>query len=279
MKKIILISGIIFAIISSCTSKGTLENDLEKRNLKGAVKSIKDESFELISESGEFRKGNKTLNSDPDVYTIFNKDGFTTEKKTYNMDGSVANIYMYEYNKDNQLAKETKYTATENIDRVFAYSYDEETGKLESQSIYTALGNLDATNKFFYEGSLMIKEESFDGTGKLNYFWTYEYDKNGNMTKKSWLVNNSVIDMFYVYDDKKQLLEVAEVNESNSMTKWKYTYNELKNLSEEVCVFFDNSELRTDYKYEYDAQGNWIIKFVFQNDLPVFMTERTIVYY
>ena len=274
----IIASCLLFAVVCSCSSnKKKTDNDLIKRNLKGAVKSVKEEGFELILGDNELTKGNKTLYSDPDVVLLFNKDGFLTRKQVLNPDGSIMNTYIYEYDKKNQLVKETKYTATENIDRVFTYVYKD--GKLESQTINTALGSVEYVDKYSYPTEMSMKQESFDKSGNLMYFFDYEYDKNKNMTKKDWHVNNNIVQTLYVYDDKNQLMTQTEINENEIETKWEYAYDEYGNVIVEITTFFDGSQLRRDMMYEFDAQGNWIIKLTFENDNPLFVTERTIEYY
>jgi len=278
MKTIKIISTcLLFAVVCSCSNKNITDNDLIKRNLKGTIKSITEESFELITEGDDLIKGNKTVNNDPDVVLLFNKDGFLTKKQVLNPDGSVMNTYVYEYDKENQLVKHTKYTATENIDRVFTFVYKD--GKLESQTINTALGGVEYIDKYSYPTETTMKQESFEKSSNLMYFFDYEYDNNKNLTKKDWHVNNNIVQTLYVYDEKNQLMTQTEINESEIETKWEYAYDEYGNVIVEITTFFDGSQLTRDMMYEYDSQGNWTIKLTFENDSPLFVTERTIEYY
>ena len=269
---------LFFAVICSCsTNKNITDNDLTKRNLKGSVKTVTELNFELIADGNDLIKGNKSINADPDVVLHFNKNGFLTKKQVLNFDGSVMNTYIYEYDKNNQLIKETKYTATENIDRVFTFTY--QNGKLKSQTIHTALGGVESVDKFSYPTATLMRQETFDKSENPMYFFDYEYDKNKNMTKKVWHVNNNIVQMLYVYNDKNQLVQQTEINENDIETKWQYTYDEHGNITQEITTFFDESQINKDMTYEYDAQGNWIIRLTFADGQPLFVTERSIEYF
>ena len=111
------------------------------------------------------------------------------------------------------------------------------------------------------------------------YFFDYEYDKNRNLIKRSWNVHNNIVQMLFVYNDKNQLTTQTEINENDIETRWQYAYDEHGNVTQETTTFFDGSQIKKEMTYEYDAQGNWIVRLTFADGQPFFVTERTIEYY
>ncbi|MDL2262772.1 hypothetical protein LJC11_04650 [Bacteroidales bacterium OttesenSCG-928-I21] len=281
MKKISLLL-LINIILFSCTSKlhyGGGNNDLMKQNLTGTVKSTYERYYELTSNSGKLDKGNKTSAYGFDTYRLFNKDGFIIQKKTFNFDNSPVSTTVYEYEDENILLKETKYTATENIDKVYIYAYNEKTKLLESQTTYSAFGRVEYIDKYSYQNGLLTEVENFDGQNKSIYKWKYEYDKDGNKIKDTWHINNNITELFYTYDEESHIIKQKEINESKNVTTWEFAYDKNENKIKEVRTYSDGSQAIINIIYEYDKFDNWVVQKVFEEDMPVYVIERTIEYY
>jgi hypothetical protein len=282
MRKIALLSIVCSLILVSCNNVATTttsledDNSLKKMDLKGNVKTSKEASFELLPDGS---KGGKTFEATPDSYSLFNEKGFITKKQVFGPDGNVSATYLYEYNEDNQLTKETRYSATENIDKVYTYAYGADSKSLETQTTYTALGNIESSDKFSVENGLITKQESFDALGNPVYYWSYEYDEKGNRNKATWHINNVCIQNVYSYNNNDKLIEQTEINESNISTRWKFAYDDKGNITEETSIYSDGSEVKRTYTYEYDKQGNWTKKTARENGNPLYVSERTIEYY
>jgi hypothetical protein len=280
MKKIhftLLLIGCFIAF--SCSKQSSLSNDCKKLKLNGLVKTTLENNYEAVATNGKITKGNKNSNGDFDTYLMFNEAGFITQKRLLNTDCTVNSIYMYEYKK-NLLSKLTKYTATENIDKVFVSVYDEKTDLLTTQTTYNAFGKIESTDKYLYKNNLVSEQQTYGGNnGSLVYKWTYEYDTNGNKIKDTWYIDNATIQTTYKFDNKNQLIEQQETNKDNVVTKWKFEYDEKGNLSQEICIFFDNSQTVKKYIYQYDENNNWIEKTTIENNQPTIITERKIEYY
>lgn len=279
MKKTALTFLIILtAIGTSCSEMDNNNNDWKKLNLKNKVKSISEQNYEAIEENGNIFKGNKSSNSELDIEVQFNKNGFLTQKTMFDINGKMLNHYKYEYNDKNLLEKTTKYTPTENIDKVYVHLYNKE-NMLETEITYTALGNTEYTDKYIYQNNLLLSQETYTANGNLYCKWEYQYNKNGKKTKADWHINNTLIQTSYRYNDKDELIEQEELNQDQIKTRWKYEYDNYGNISKEICIFSDNSEGIKKYEYVYDEHKNWTKKITFDNEFPSFITERTINYY
>jgi hypothetical protein len=268
MKKNFLLMIIAFSFFSCSDNLET----------KVKIKSILEENFELNETPYGFEKGEKTIANGFDTYSEYDEQGNLTLKRQLNPSGSNAAVYIYEYDKNNLLIKTICYTATENIDKVFSYTYNK-SKLLETQTVQTALGSIEGYDKYYYDNKLLKKLETYNAAGEMLYFWEYEYDQNSNKTLSTWFVNGVAVQTYYEYNDKNQLIEQVEINESDITTIWNYTYNEQGDVTQEIQMFFDSSQVVSNYVYEYDEKGNWISKQVSQDDEPMYFIERIIKYY
>ena len=91
MKKVLLL---FLVLVLSC-STNKKENDLEKKNLKGNVKYVREILFTTIDKFGEISKGD--IESDNNSYTLYNNKGNKIELNVYNSDGSLDYKYTYKY--------------------------------------------------------------------------------------------------------------------------------------------------------------------------------------
>ena len=102
---------------------------------------------------------------------------------------TVSNYTLYEYDKAGLLSKTKHYFKPLN----------DPNGKFELRSIRT----------FEYEGSNIVKVNGCDETGKVNQYWIYTYDKNGNVINEKNYSNNFgqtnelVRETTYKYDNYK----------------------------------------------------------------------------
>jgi len=273
MKKTLLFLALSIAFFSCNKKQNTANSDLQKLNLNGSIKSVLEETFML---SEDLQKGEKTMDNGFDNLKLFDKNGFILRKNLFTPEKTSAGTYIYEYDK-NLLVKETKYTATENIDRVYVYSYNSD-NQLDTQTAYTALGNVEYTDKFTYPSPTLSVQKSAGADGNLLYKWEYEYDANKNMIKKTWFAFGNIVFNTFIYNDKKQLIDQTEINEYGAITRWQYEYDAHGNATSESTTYPDGTQNICIFKYEYDKQNNWIVKQIFGNDIPLYRIERTIEY-
>ena len=272
MKKTALFIALSIAFFA-CDKKQNTTNDLTKLNLHGAIKSVLEETYML---SADLQKGEKTMDNGFDNLKLFDKNGFIVRKNLFNPEGTSAGTYIYEYDNNHLLVKETKYTPTENIDKVYKYDYLNK--RLSMQTSYTALGSVEYTDNFTYPSPALSVQECADATGNPLYKWEYEYDTNKNMTKKTWFAFGNIVFNTFVYNDINQMTEQTEITEYGATTRWQYEYDKQGNVTSEICTYPDGTQNITVFKYEYDKQNNWIVKQIFGNDIPLYQVERTMEY-
>ena len=86
MRKFIMYLLALFIILSCSFSSINEVNDLLKMNLKGNVKSIREESYQAIDKFGEVLKGENKRDGlfGYDKYILFNGEGYITNSISYN---------------------------------------------------------------------------------------------------------------------------------------------------------------------------------------------------
>ena len=144
---------------------------------------------------------------------------------------------VYEYDKTGNLVKEMIFDGNY---LVFYIEYEYSGKKIIKQKYFTNTGNMYSYIDYFYDAKgRILKEESIMGTSV--HTTDYEYDENGNMTRKGTIK--------FVYDNQNRLIleETSEIDVSD------YYHKYLKRIYDN-----DSREIKLEY---YNV--NWeLIKYV-----------------
>ena len=108
--KPIIFSIIISLIVIFCSAQNKPKNDLQRRNLKGNVKSVREISYKAVKKSGVIQKGKRRTIKHRygyDDYIIFNDKGNIVEKNYYKSNESLVKYkHTYKYDdKGNKIEK------------------------------------------------------------------------------------------------------------------------------------------------------------------------------
>lgn len=158
-----IIQIFVFSILlSACSFFNKENNDLDKMNLNGKIKSIRESSFQAIEKFGEVTKGIKAREDEWefDYIRTYNHKGNIIESNEYNSDGSLNFKRTYEYDDKGNKIKSNEYKS----DGSLGY---------KSISKYDNKGNL-------IEGNVCKLD------GIQDYRWTLKYDDKGNLIKKEY---------------------------------------------------------------------------------------------
>lgn len=227
----------------------TTKTDLQKENLKGKVKLIKEIAYRAIDKNGTVEKG-KVLKYGT-IFTKYNEEGNKIEESYYDPDGELDDKYTYEYDKEILIEKKR-------------FAYD---GRFDSKWIYTYNKNIIEVNRYWAEGGFVSR-------------WVYIYDENKNLIKEEYYDLEETLSKTskFKYDEKGNLTE-EDIYLSES-SKIIYTYDENRVLVKESWYNSDGGVFEDKiYKYEYDSHGNWIQKIQYSDERPYYLTERKIEYY
>lgn len=195
----------------------------------------------------------------------------------------------YEYNDDNQIIKETRFTDKHTVFYTLTYKYDKQHRLIEED--YKV-----STNTIGLESTLSIYE--YDKNQFAIFHSIFDTIQNKYILNNTELVkrdkNNNEIENFRVDVDKKIYLKVyKKYDQSNNVIQYtsideRFTkgekctiddeYNRNNNITRSVYNNKD-TELITKYEYEYDIYGNWIVQKVIEENKIGKYFERSITYY
>lgn len=305
MKTLLILSTIIF----NMSLVGRSQNDLEKLNLKGEVKSIKTtKSFAVVDSLG------KEICIPEDIsFKTFNKKGNLIKEEIDKIVPNVRTItiIIYNYNSDDKLIEKTvndssySYKIEHNIPGYkFSRKYIENWSEVENlKIIYKYNNNTQRIIQFHYPENLLrdstlyeyddknnlIKETRYYLNSEGYWYIIYKYDNSNKLIEKNEGDENRLRNKYiYKYDLKGRIIEDSTCNyfESfNAFTKIKYTYNDNDDVIEsKETSNMGSNKISNIYKYEnIDIYGNWTEKTELFDNLPFqsikFFIKREIEYF
>lgn len=257
-KKVITVLCIILA--TSCLSKNT-ENDWQKDNLYGRVKSFTEISYEATVRFGNIEKdGPKKIRmvGGGDFKKIYDEKGFVKEVQRYNTSGKMTSESLNTYNEKGILVETNHYNIFKELVAKDIYEYDSKDNLIEKKHFDKQ--NSDENRTWVYKYNEKGYQEeviNYNDNGKFNLKTTMQYDKKGRRVEESvYFTSNSLdIKRFFLYNEKGNVIEIITDIQRNN------------DISKQINL------------YEYDAQGNWIKKIEFFYDMPRYIIERQYQYF
>lgn len=218
----------LITLISCNSSNNKSKSDLEKLNLKGIVRSVKESQFEVHKEFGEFTKGGPKENSsysgmysEPVYLEIelkeFNLNGFLILKNVFDITNKLLYDQTYKYENDKLIEQSGGYIQGSRETTKYTY-YDN--GDLKYEKTY---------------GQGLEKNELVDDI--LNAKTEFKTDKEGKLTKITFYDNGN-IKRKYVYDAKNNLTD-----------KEYYKYTGEKSSKDSIEYSYDNNDRLITKKY------------------------------
>jgi hypothetical protein len=292
---------------------GKTQNDLEKLNVKGKVKSIKTTKSFAVTDS----LGKDIFIPENVSFSSYDKKGNLIKEEIDKIVPNVRTITIidYKYNSNDQLIEKSEndssyyYKIEHNIPGYkFAFRYDENWSEVEYQkTVFTYNNNNQLIIKYNYpenilrdstlfeydDNNKLIKETTYYLNSNGNWYTIYEYDKNNNLIeKKSGDKNRLHNKNIYKYDLKGRIIEDSAcyyheriISHLNIFSNIRYTYNNFNDVTESKET--SNMGLNTNtniYNYNnIDTYGNWTEKEELFDNSPYqsikFFIKREIEYY
>lgn len=164
-------------------------------------------------------------------------------------------VYSYDSN-GNLTKKVTKKIKTGKTTATYKYKYDSNGRRLKETATFISDGEtLKSEKKFSYYPNGQIKKVTF--TGEYGYRGYYQYDENGNLTKKRTVDPEDYIDtVVNTYTNSKLTKSVEKNYEGEELLGKKttvYTYNGKSLLTKKTVSAYGTTNV---YTYTYDSQNN-----------------------
>ena len=282
MKKIICFAFVICLVVACFASCGSIkQNQAQKLIDQGDYEA----AYEMLSEMKNNKKAQALLQNFQYVlvkresgYLISSNPAYE-EVFTYNEHGllcksvSEDTVFDYEYDQNKRLVK-TLYNGSLNNE----YEYDDKGNLIKHTSWLGKYPQFGYEYTYDDQGR-MIREVVLRGNPdfnilELSYTTEYTYDKDGNMTSRTWTYQNGstsrtnyvydkdgnlireetgAVVVEYVYDNKGNILE-----EKNNSTTVQYTYDQNGHLTQKISKNLTSGYVEYSFIYEYDGNGNVI---------------------
>lgn len=287
MKKLISLLILLFFMSSQVTyaqRANKKKTDVQKADLFGKVKQIKEDQYKAEDKFGEIVQG--SVGDLPSVINKYNDKGYCIESFNRTADGKIKSKIIPKYDaKGNQI--EYKIFDTDGqIVGLCTYRYDENGTRIE-ENHYNKEGILSDKVKFKYSNDgNEIGQDYYQSDGKLSEKVTKKYNDNGNLLEEDNYNSDGTLTkkLYYNYDNKERVISIIQKNTEDTSSYVEFTHKyddqgnnniiEMKHISKN-----DSNQDKVTNIREFDKNGNWIKEIMYIDDIPTFINIRQIEYY
>lgn len=209
------------------------------------------------------------------------RKGNMIEKITYNAQNNLIDKKTYSYDDKGNKVGEAIYLRSEYVQYKLHYKYNDK-NKLIEEAQYDKEGKLLYRTTYNYNGDRIIKTETFDDKGEIEFSQKNSYDKNGNLLGQMTFekFENTTTVEKYQYDSFNNKSMVSVSKNDVPLFKVSYKYDDRNNLIESHAFDMENKPRESrKYAYKYDDKGNWTEKTIAIAGKPSFIVERSIKYF
>lgn len=251
-------------------------NDLDKKNLKGNVKSIYTVEQLVKKKNGKFVFQGEVENK---YISCFNQYGLITYSLISSNGSKSESRYEYIIDDSNRIKK--------------IIEFESPLGKVEydfyyKKNIVSVLMNIEAKSNLnlvrksikLYANNKLVRENHFlvdkkSKKYKLKNFVTYYYNKNNQDSITNYYSHSKKRNFYIIYFQDKYFYDQKNKNliKQEIYDLW-YHHNDPANVEEE----HRSKTIFKDYHYKFDKHGNWIEEIVNENGV-LKGYKRKIIYY
>jgi hypothetical protein len=208
---------------------------------KKVTKKIYNAAGNLISESisadGKIAPlASLTSNNGETIQVFYAQDGVTEqskEKKTFDKFGQLTKkeisdasgkLMMSEtksYDLQGNILQNVNFDATDKVTIQTDYAYDAKGNLLKDKTLRNNILFAETNNEYDSAGKI-TKKIRLNGKGKIDYYFTYEYDSKGNISKENYFYNNQVISVrTFEYDANRNKVKESYLDRAGSVSMYK----------------------------------------------------------
>ncbi len=217
MKLIKSLSIILLTLLSitACSVRKIKRTDLEKKHLRGKVKSVKMTKYKTIAKKDKIEKGQVWGNIRK--YT-FNYQGYIVEETLYK-NGTLGERYTYQYDDKGNQIKRSWYNSDGSLEDKTTYLYDDRGNKVK-RDCYNSDGSLRIKWTYQYnDRNKLIKLAKYNADGSLRFKNIYQYDDRGNKFRQDCYKSDGSLryknTWKYQYDNQGNWVRKIEYQDGN----------------------------------------------------------------
>jgi hypothetical protein len=153
--------------------------------------------------------------------TSTNTKGQLLKKEVKDPSGKVLMSDTKTYNIQGKLTQEVHFDATDKVTTQTDFVYDAAGNLIRDKTLRNNV--VFAETKLEYNAtSKLVQKTRLNGKGQIDYYFTYEYDANSNMTKENYFYNNQVISVrTFEYDLKGNKIKESYLDKLGTVNMYK----------------------------------------------------------
>ncbi|WP_339697466.1 hypothetical protein [uncultured Roseivirga sp.] len=306
MKHITILLSIFLGSLFLSSEVKENKTDLCKENLKGKVKSVHSLTYYAIESNGEVQKGRRTRTN---LYEMYTENGYLKEVRSHRAEvggalnfirtlsyndkselieninylpgGKIGYKEDFKYNSKGQIVENNRITEADGYSYKKAYQYDQSGNLLEIVNTQTKATLNTKTVYSYNENNLPIEEITFDYKGNVEFRTVMKYNERNTLIEK-WEYLRDGTREHYKFNDKGLPVENYTYYEEGDIYDYKatYKYDANGNSIQYITYEYDGAiHEKSEYKYFYDDQSNWIKQIEYKDEKPYLIYERDIRYY
>ncbi len=153
--------------------------------------------------------------------TSTNIKGQLLKKEIKDPSGKILMSDTKTYNIQGKITQDIHFDATDKVTTQIDFVYDAAGNLARDKTLRNNV--VFAETKHEYDAtSKLVQKTRLNGKGQIDYYFTYEYDTNGNMTKENYFYNNQVISVrTFEYDLKGNKIKESYSDKLGSVHMYK----------------------------------------------------------
>jgi len=250
---------LLLGVVSCSKPVLVKNNDLEKENLNGKVKSTYTEEYSVKENNGHFYFQKQIQNKVINFYNAYGLNTYNCNAKQWDKDEFRSD---YKFDNQNRIKQQVNVLSDN-----FYYKMD----FYYSKNCTSVL--IDANDRFvrktidFYNQNRLVRSNQFLQNPKtkkfyLHSYYTYLYNKNKQDSIITYYVYSKKMNTYIVDQEDKYLFDI-KTHELQNHSNYQLWYH--KNDPANIDFKKRGSSTFRDYRFKYDKHKNWIEKIVEEN--------------
>lgn len=283
----VLFFGLLSVVNTHCNSESKEKpaSTLDKMNIKGSVTRIEEVRDKIImtgSDTVNYSDVNTEFSYKADM--TFNEQGNIINSNALHSEPQLNSQSKFMYNAGNKEVCRVTYDAKEMLSDSVVNEYNEK-GFLTLSRAFRGNGALYRKEEYLYNAQDQVKRQNlYTDNAEPDFYYEEEYNNLGLNTKTisySNLQKEPYSIMERTFDTEKRMIsKKAHDPSTGESIIWNYKFDKNGNTELESKQYpkGNESDFYARYKYNYDAEGNWIKKIEIINGEPSSVTQRKITY-
>lgn len=153
--------------------------------------------------------------------TSFNKAGQLVKKEISTASGNLMMSETKSYDLQGNITQDVHFDAADKVTLTTDYEYDAKGNLLKDKTLRNNITYAETNNEYDLAGKLS-KKTRLNGKGQVDYYFTYEYDSQGNMSKENYFYNNQMISVrTFEYDANGNKIKESYLDKTGNVNMTK----------------------------------------------------------